>query len=370
MIPAMSPVLDDDGNPILEIVNDVDGMPLLDPMTRGIVQQPKLEKTRVPYYKPNVFPIVLRKNVSRFGKVLGDSDADKIRDQQNLIKKVGTKVEEKILTSGSFIAINRKYQKGAILNDRECKVLFVDPGDYRPVAAINLQPEIDKDMEMLDYAYQSARDTLGITDSFQGKRDPTALSGVAKQYSAAQSAGRLESKRKMKDTAYARLYEIMFKFKLAYMDEARPFVSHNDKGEKVYKTFNRYDFLERDDAGEYFYNDQFLFSIDSSAAVVSDRNYMQEQARLNLQSGAYGDPSDINTLITFWQTMESLHYPFASNTLAHLESERDRQADFEAEKQRTVLELAKRGVSMGQSQTPTQPKQVFNAPQEIAGGTQ
>ena len=42
---------------------------------------------------------------------------------------------------------------------------------------------------------------------------------------------------------------------------------------------------------------------------------------MNLQTGAFGDPSNIKTLILFWQKMNLLHYPGAGETLAYLENE-------------------------------------------------
>ena len=100
---------------------------------------------------------------------------------------------------------------------------------------------------------------IGITDSFQGRQDRTATSGGSYEFSAAQAAGRLESKRVMKDAAYAALFEAMFKFKLAYTDEPRSVVSYDIHGNAQYDEFNRYDFLEQDEAGEWCWNDQFLF---------------------------------------------------------------------------------------------------------------
>lgn len=85
-------------------------------------------------------------------------------------------------------------------------------------------------MAYLAQIYEEARQVIGITDSFQGRKDTTATSGTAKEFSAAQAAGRLESKRVMKDAAYAALFEAMFKFKLAYADEPRPVVSHDIEG--------------------------------------------------------------------------------------------------------------------------------------------
>ena len=46
---------------------------------------------------------------------------------------------------------------------------------------------------------------------------------------------------------------------------------------------------------------------------------------MNLQTGAFGDPTNIQTLILFWTKMEMLHYPGASETKSYLEEELERQ---------------------------------------------
>lgn len=156
--------------------------------------------------------------------------------------------------------------------------------------------------------------------------DRTATSGVAKEFQAAQSAGRLESKRVMKAAAYAELFELMFKFQLAYSDEPRSVSYRDHKGDIVYETFNRYDFLKQDADGVWYWNDDFLFSVDSNQALESNRTAMWQETRMNLQSGAFGDPTDIETLILFWSKMEELHYPGAGATRKFLEERRESMA--------------------------------------------
>ena len=129
----------------------------------------------------------------------------------------------------------------------------------------------------------------------------------------------------MKDAAYAALFEAMFKFKLAYSDEPRPVVSHDIEGRSEYREFNRYDFLEQDENGEYHWIDDFLFSCDTSAPLANNREAMWQETRMNLQTGAFGDPSNLRTLILFWTKMELLHYPGASDTKTYLEQEYQRQ---------------------------------------------
>lgn len=336
-IPAMSP-LQLDGEELTELAGDGVG---------GIQETKMIAPTRIPYYKPNCFPLVLRKNVSAIGKMLGDSDIDKIRDQQDAIKKLGTKAEEKMLKGGSFVVINKRYKSQAVLDDGELKVLWVDDGDMSPVRDINIQPDISADMNFLEMNYEWARSTLGVTDSFQGKRDPTATSGKAKEFAASQTAGRFESKIRMKYHAYSELFQLMFRFKLAFCDEPRPFVTKDNAGNKIYKQFNKYDFLDVDDAGEWFYNDQFLFGVDSAGGLASDKQYMWEQARQNLSSGLYGDPSQTATLLRFWGVMEQLHYPMAGNIKAQLVEEQDKQ-----EQQAALAMSAQENLQQGLIQNP------------------
>lgn len=274
--------------------------------------------TKVPYYKPNIFPVILQKNVSVFGKFLGDSDLDKIESQQNTTNRIEAKIIEKLTKSGSYITLP---DDASIRVDSE-DMKIIRPGNAANKAMIdvyNMQGDIQYDMAYLSQVYEEARQEIGITDSFQGRKDTTATSGKAKEFAAAQSAGRLESKRVMKNAAYAALFEAMFKFKLAYADEPRPIVSRDMNGNPLYETFNKYDFLEQDDAGGWYWNDNFLFGCDTSAPLASNREAMWQETRMNLQTGAFGDPAAIETLILFWSKMEMLHYPGASETKSYLE---------------------------------------------------
>lgn len=295
--------------------------------------------TVLPYYKPNRFPIVLRKNVSAFGQFLGDSDVDKVRDQQMLINKLGTKIEEKLLKGGSYVTM----PKGARVrrDDSELKVIDVtSPTDAQMINVITLQPNISYDSTEREKAYAEAKSTLGVTDSFQGKPDTTATSGKAKEIQVAQSAGRLESKRRMKNAAYADLFELMFKFKLAYADEPRPYADEDKNGNPEYGQFNRYDFLRTDESGQWYYDDQFLFGIDASGTLAQNREAMWQETRLNFQQGAFGDPANPQTLLMFWQIMESLHYPKAGMIKVQIQQMMEQQAQQAAEQQAMEQQLA------------------------------
>lgn len=297
---------------------EVDG--LGQPIVIEVIEEP----TRIPFYKPDIYPVILQKNVSKYGQFLGDSDLDKITDQQNTINRVEAKIIDKLLKSGSYITLPDEASIKVDADDMK----VIRPGNAATKALIDvydLQGDIQQDLVYLNQVYEEARQIIGITDSFQGRKDSTATSGKAKEFAAAQSAGRLESKRVMKEATYAALFEAMFKFKLAYTDEPRPVVADDVHGNKDYKEFNRYDFLEQDATGEWCWNDQFLFSCDTSAPLANNREAMWQETRLNLQTGAFGDPSSLQTLILFWTKMETLHYPGASDTRTYLEEEMQRQ---------------------------------------------
>lgn len=310
------PVMRSDGTTIGGMVTysrggdelDGDGLPIVETVT---------EPMRIPYYKPDIFPVLLQKNVSVHGKLLGGSDIDRIEDHQNTTNRMEAKIIDKLLRGGSYLTL--PIDAKITVDSDEIKKIMIKPEQAGLIGVYTAEADISQDMAFLAQVYEEARQGIGITDSFQGRRDTSANSGKAKEFAAAQSAGRLESKRVMKEAAYAALFEAMFKFKLAYADEPRPVVSHDLRGNPDYEEFNRYDFLEQDDAGEWYWNDQFLFSCDTSAPLASNRDAMWQETRSNFASGTFGDPTNPETLIMFWSKMAMLHYPGAEETKSYLE---------------------------------------------------
>lgn len=289
-------------------ITDLDGNPVMDEM--GIpFMNTETKKTKIPYYKPNVFPIVERKNVSKYGKFLGFSDVDVIRDQQDAVSKIGSKIQEKILMGGSYLQLPKGLEVET--SDKEYKIIRVDQSNAQLVGVRTTQADISQDLVMLEKNYQFAQSALGVTDAYQGKYDASARSGSAKQYSINQAAGRLESKRVMKNSAYAKLYEIMFKFALAYADQPMPISGERTDGSKEYSSFDRYMFLKRDDAGEYYWNDEFIFTTNPTSTIMTNREAMWQQIDLKLQSGAFGPVGDLETSLLYWKLMEKNGYPNA-----------------------------------------------------------
>ena len=280
------------------------------------------EPTRIPSYKPDCYPIILQKNIPLFGHLLGVSDIDVIADNQEALNRLNDSLLEKCLNAGTVVTLppNSKIttKPGGITEVRLSKIEDKEFFGVYPLLG-NIAPELN----MINAVYEQPRRTLGITDSYQGRADTTAKSGKAKQIAASQSAGRLESKRIAKNAAYKKIYEAIFKFMLAYLDEPIPVLSRDILGEEHSDKFSRWDFLSKDASGEYFWNDRFIFDIDSSEPLAANREAMWQETRQNFQSGTYGDPAQPETLIMFWAKMERLMYPGASETLRYL---REKQA--------------------------------------------
>ncbi len=282
------------------------------------------EPTRVPYYKPNIYPVILQKNISMFGQLLGESDVDKMKDQQNTANRLSAKMLDKLLKAGSFVTLPDDCTIST--ENEDMKVIRLSSAaDISKINTFDMQGSIEQDITLYSQVYEEARQAIGITDSYLGRKDTTATSGKAKEFAAQQSAGRLESKHKMKEAAYAQIFEAIFKFKLAYSDEPRNIIAHDETGGAVYETFDRYDFLKQDEAGEWYWNDQFLFSCDNAAPLSNNRESLWQETRMNLQEGAFGDPTQLDTLILFWSRMEVLHYPFAGDTKKYLQQKLEEQ---------------------------------------------
>ena len=301
-----------------------DGMPMLDEATGAPLMQTVTIATKIPRYKPDRYPLVLRRNISKYASFMGGSDVDVIRDQQEAIKKCGSKIEEKVLKGGSFVTLPEGLDVET--TDKEFKIVRIkNPAQKELISVMNVQPDITKDRVVLVDNYDYAKSTLGITDAFQGKYYSSATSGSAKQFSANQSAGRLQSKREQKNSAYARLYELMFRFLLAYADEPIPYTTKDGSGQQAFAHFNRMDFLRQDAAGEFYWDDEFIFSIDPSATLSSNRSVLWEQMDLKLQSGAFGQLGVNETMLLYWTLMEDLDYPYAGEIKAAVQMRIDEQ---------------------------------------------
>ncbi len=113
----------------------------------------------------------------------------------------------------------------------------------------------------------------------------------------------MDSKRQMKNAAYAEIDQIIFQYYLAYADEPRPATYKDAQGRMQNVYFNRYDFIRRDEAGEWYYDDEYLFAADAAIDIEKSREMLWEQNRQNFREGAYGDVTMSNKQLSEWRDL-------------------------------------------------------------------
>ncbi len=298
------------------------------------------EVRSVAFYRPRRFPVVLRKNISRAGSCLGQSDCEVIRPQQQQINKLESRIQAKLMRSG----ITPIMPEGARVcpdNSIFGQVLRLQPGESASMyGVIDTTPDISQEIAQSNRLYEQARRIIGISDSFVGLADETAASGYAKQLQIEQAAGRLDSKRRMKEAAYADIDRLIFEFTLAYADEEKR-VSYRDAYGRLHEScFNRYDFLFFDEKrGRFIYDDAYLFATDKNGGVEQQREALWSKNLENLKAGTLGDPHDPVTLLRYWQNQERAHYPYAKENVEYfsdvLKKENEKGEGYEASHQLT-----------------------------------
>lgn len=274
--------------------------------------------TAIKWYNPRTLPIVNRINVSNSDSIYGVSDVDIVAEHQNSLSRILSKMYENVMKGGSIVTTPADTQ---IPNNDDTlkRVVLEDPRLKEAFGVFNVQASIQQEDILAGRIYGVSRDEIGITDSYQGKRDPTAESGKAKEISAAQAAGRLESKRRMKAAAFGRIYERMFKLLLANCDEPRTYTRIKNDGLVEEGQFHRYLFLEvNPKTGETYYNDRFIFGTDNASVLGTQRELMWQETRNNFVSGSFGNPQDPMVIRMYWDLMRQLGYPKAESVLANI----------------------------------------------------
>lgn len=265
---------------------------------------------RVPWYYPRRMPVVVRTNITRIDRWYGESDCEFLRPYQQELNKLESRIHAKVMGS-SVIPVLPAESELRMDNSINARVLRLREGeDKGQYGVINTAVDISQDMENAERVYQMAKRSMGITDSFQGHADDTALSGRAKQIQVDQSAGRMASKRVMKQLAFAEMDRIIFEYYLAYADEPRKLSYVDSMGKRKSDEFNRYDFLRRDErTGEYYYYDDFLFAVDSTNERETEREHLAEKLLSQFPTGILGEPASAAAVLRLWQCMDKLHHP-------------------------------------------------------------
>jgi hypothetical protein len=271
--------------------------------------------TEIPYYQVRQLPFVPRPSVSSLETIYGISEVSILLDMQDSVNKILSKVEDKILKSGAVVTKPEKMKMND--TDESFKIMGVKTAEEAAmVQTKQVLADVSQDIAGAQLFYESARASSGVTESYQGKHDATATSGKAKEISAMQSAGRLESLRVMKAAAFAGVYELMFKYLLAFSDETRKFVKTLPDGKKEEMLWNKYMFLRKDKYGKLYYADDFAFSTDPAATLSNNRVQMWQETLQQFTMGTFGNPQDPRALELYWQIMDTMQYPLAKLVLA------------------------------------------------------
>jgi hypothetical protein len=89
--------------------------------------------------------------------------------------------------------------------------------------------------------------------------------------------------------------------------------------------------LKKDDAGEWYWNDEFIFETDYTSAMLTNREAMWNAADVKYQAGAFGPIGELESLVLYWTFMSKAHYPNAGEVLNNLQRRLDEKRQKEAE---------------------------------------
>lgn len=279
----------------------------------------------IPYYVPTDFPIIIRKNTLSDMTVLGGSDCERIRSQQQAINKVESRILQKLLRSG-VTPIMPEGTAITLSNAVFGQIIKTRPGEsIDSYGKIDTTPDISQDIEEADRLYDQAKRVLGISDALQGLDATTSESGYARQLKIARASSRLETKKRMKHLAYSKIYELIFKHYLAFADEPRRFAYRDTLGRMHFTEFNRLDFIECDKDGSYYYDDSYLFTVDNNADAQYQSEVLWEINLTNLERGTLGDKDSPTTLMRYWQLQDKAHFPYARDNVEYFQDMINRQ---------------------------------------------
>ncbi len=270
----------------------------------------------VPYYIPKSLPIVIRKNTSGEESLLGQSDCEYIRPEQQAINKIESRILQKLLRSG-ITPVVPEGTSITLNNSVFGQIIKMRPGEsMAQYGKVDTTPNIAQDIAEAERLYEHAKRIIGISDAYQGIGGENE-SGIARSLKISQSSGRLESKKKMKHTAYARLDRLIFEHYLAFADEPHPLAQKDAFGRVQNSSFNRHDFLMYDMRGGFKYDDSYIFSVDLNGGAEYQREALWQRNLDNLKSGTLGDPASAKTLLRYWQCQERAHYPYARENVEY-----------------------------------------------------
>lgn len=267
--------------------------------------------TKIPYYLIRQLPFVPYRRVNVPKTIYGISEIELQLEDQDLINKMLNKVGSKIGKSRTYVT----KLKDTNVTDKNEEVSFVEvesPQEGQSIQVKQVMADINQEIAGAQILYDIAKSTVGVTNTDQGKEDPTARSGKAKQIQMAASAQRNDAPNTLRNLAFSGVYELIFKHMLAYSDEQRSFVSLLPDGSPIEEVWSKYMFLAQDSNGEYYYRDDYAWSVDTATEITQDRAAMWQLIDNDFVNGTMGNTIDpTRALLMYWQMKSQYGYPTA-----------------------------------------------------------
>lgn len=279
--------------------------------------------TTIPHYLIRQLPFVPYTRINVPNSIYGISEVELVLENQDLINKFLLKAEKKSSKSRTYVT----KLKDTNINDDDDEISYIEvesPQEGQAIQAKQIMSDISQEVAQAQIMYDIAKSTVGITDTDQGKNDPSARSGKAKQLQMAASAQRAYSPDTLRNLAFSGVYELIFKYLLAFSDEERTFVTLLPDGTQKEETWSKYLFLSKDKYGNFYYRDDFAWSVDDATEITQDRAAMWQLIDNDYINGVMGNAIDPNrALKMYWQMKQQYGYPTAKYALAFLkEAER------------------------------------------------
>lgn len=275
--------------------------------------------TTIPFYLIRQLPFVPKRASKVPMDMYGISEIDLVIETQDSVNKFLTKAERKSQMSKAYVT----KLKDTRIDDEDQEITYVEVEDAQEAAAVQVKQvmaDINEEITMAEMLYQYAKSTTGVTDTDQGKNDPSARSGKAKQMQMMASQSRQAAPLAQRNIAYAGVYELIFKYLLAYCDEERSFVNLLPDGTVKDEVWSKYMFLEKDKHGNFYYRDDFAWSVDQATEITQDRASMWQLIDNDFLNGTMGTEVDpIRALRMYWNMKKQYGYPTADFALAFLD---------------------------------------------------
>lgn len=284
--------------------------------------------TKIPFYLVRQLPFVPYRRVNVPNSMYGISEIELQFEDQDLINKMLNKVGAKVGKSRTYVT----KLKDTNIVDKNDEISYVEvesPQEGQSIQVKQVMSDINQEIAGAQILYDIAKSTVGVTNTDQGKEDSTARSGKAKQIQMAASAQRNQSPSALRNLAFSGVYELIFKYMLAYSDEQRSFVALLPDGTPREEIWSKYMFLAQDKNGDYYYRDDFAWSVDTATEITQDRAAMWQLIDNDFINGTMGNTIDPSrALLMYWQMKDQYNYPtakfaieFLKESMQHLPTE-------------------------------------------------